>query len=480
MKTIFSLLFLLTSSSLLAQESIGFTDSTDFKYLIDYRLPDWGYSSFSINTLSGNIDGSNWDNDYQLRNETTLLDQRSSSRENFSSSFGLVPRYEFFQQSEERTLNLQTQFIIGGSFDKNEQEETDLSGTSTQESSASQRRFDHEFSGNGLWYLNGDFFVQSGLAYSASYRNNYNKSDVDQGQTQNYKSFSRNLRLIPSVGIGFGRLRNVTPVLRALRMNERYKALGNSSLNNDEIIYAAKQFTQYSSYNRIYDRPLKYFWEDMNTGVNQKLDGIGIFDTFYLNDVFDENLGSRFEGYSVSVDITYILQSRLDRNENRISDSFDRDLDIRRQAVVELSGLWYKNLNLDHQLSFTSNWDLALPINKENPDKWELYNFNDFSWLWVMADRFLLENSLIVRYLNSDRKDVEDFDSPVLITDLRSNLTYFIENQLAISGAVFFGRDYRLTKIQDMVFPQSQRSEVTNWNWGITVSLRYYFNRNLF
>ncbi|MTI86741.1 MAG: hypothetical protein FH748_02095 [Balneolaceae bacterium] len=56
------LIFLLSVSSY-AQDSTGYSNPDDFDLLLNYRLPDWGYSNFVLSTGSFDIQGHNYDKD---------------------------------------------------------------------------------------------------------------------------------------------------------------------------------------------------------------------------------------------------------------------------------------------------------------------------------------------------------------------------------------------------------------------------------
>lgn len=97
-----------SSLGLKGQESIGFSDSSNFQQLIDYRLPSWGYSQFSINSGGLNVSGqktnrSNTQGRYDINRETQ--DQTSSS---LSERFSISPSYFRYEESEQRILQLST------------------------------------------------------------------------------------------------------------------------------------------------------------------------------------------------------------------------------------------------------------------------------------------------------------------------------------------------------------------------------------
>ncbi len=483
--SLFSLLLALSTLQLQAQESVGFSDSTDFKYLIDYRLPDWGYSNFSISSGTFGLSGANQDLRSQ-REEPGDPSYRLSNRDASTGSFnlGVTPRFELYQESEDRIIDFDSFVSLGTSGLKRTIEDEDTFNNqinnSKQEDIANQTGISKQISFRIKEYsdFSTDLFFTAGLNSNINYsRSSTERNDVP-GTNSESISKTRDLRLTPSFGVGFGRLRNVTPMLRALRVNERYKSLGNSSFSNQEIINTAETFTKVQGYQRTKDRFLKSFWGDINSGVNDRLDQLEAFDLFYLNDVFSENLGQRFEGYSFSISGEYSYANNLRRIENKNGQTTNetRDFFIQRFASVNVDGDWYKNLNLYHQINISFVSRTIFPLERDIREEWANFTNLSLSWQWNFADRFQFNSSLDNSLFTEEIKDSRDDDFVRFISQLSGQLSYFIENRMSLSAGLSLEHRRLDRTISDVNVDQDQNE----FFWSVNASVRYFFNRNLY
>ncbi|XWN36333.1 MAG: hypothetical protein ROO71_10260 [Balneola sp.] len=454
-----------------AQESIGYSESTDFQYLIDYRLPDWGYSNFYISSANFNSSGSYRFIDQDSNNffpGTAETDQT-----NYSTGLSISPRYELYKESELRTFSLNMFSSLSTNFSSFDEEETFGGSENEENSNTNSQAFQYSLSFFNDYYFSENAFLITNLFSNVRFSRFKGESERN-GQPVNEQTIKqRDVNFQPSVGIGFGRIRNVTPILRSIRLNERYKELGNTSLSRSEILNTAETFTKVQGYQRTRDRFLKDFWGDVNTDVNGKLDQLNAFDLFYLNDVFSENLGSRFEGYRASLSAEYFYFNQL-RNDERINDVTNRDLSISRQVHLNFEFDWFKNLNLYHQLNINVGNNLILPLEQENGEDWINQADINAEWLWVFADRFQLTTSILNRIIDLKSKDsrFQDFDQ--YLSRLGTNLFYFIENRMVLNAGVSlhyqqFSREFETSNFDDKRF-----------QWSINAGIKYYFNRNLY
>ncbi|MEP1304307.1 MAG: hypothetical protein ABJK11_09635 [Balneola sp.] len=475
MKTFLTILVcasFLCTSKLYSQSSIGFSDSTDFKYLINYTLPDWGYSNFSI--ASGNID---------LSGGFRFIDQEigspfftSSESDLFSSTadIGISPQYELYRENEKRTISLitSTGFFFG--LNKNTSDET-FTGTERKTEQLGNNQsfiYDIDFEGNS--YINDNLFVLSDLDANLEYLWRNSESKVNN-ETTNQGSFT--VRLIdfrPTIGLGFGRIRNVTPTIRAIRLNERYKTLTSSSFSDDEIEATANTFTKVQGYQRTKDRFLKDFWSDINDNVNGSLDQLNTYDLFYLNDIFSENLGSRFEGYESSLSVDYIYFSRLTKDEDKFNNSESRNFTIFRQTHLNLNLDWFKNLDLSHQLGLNFENKLILPLERTDPEEWINQLSVNGQWLWNFADRFQVVTDFENTFSAIKTKRDTDEKFRTITSIARTNLFYFIENRIALNAGVLLGYGDRYRKFDVISVTDKQ------FIWRLNGGINYYFNRNLY
>jgi hypothetical protein len=328
-------------------------------------------------------------------------------------------------------------------------------------------------------YLSGDVFLSGVMGGQVDYGfDTYQTKQTDENLNRR-RIKSRRLQLVPGLGIGFGRIRNVNPVLRALRLNERYKTLTDNSLSGTEIIRSAEQFSQYTGYQRSYDRPLKYFWDDMNKQTSNRFATLPTFDQFYLNDVFNENLGSRYEGFELSLFVAYSYENSLTRDSRDYTQNIDRYFSILRFAYIDINAKYYKNLTLNHQLyaNFYTAYDL--PLERIVGIDWRIRSNLDFEWLWILADRWQITNSWNSLYTRSQPKErlVSGFKAYELRSELRSDLNYYIENRMVITGSFSLNNGYSYSNNGSAINRINKESRLS---WAFTAGIQYFFNRNLF
>jgi hypothetical protein len=130
------------------------------------------------------------------------------------------------------------------------------------------------------------------------HENQYWKWERDQNNNNiNDKGIYLETKPELEIGIGFGRIRNVTPIIRALRFKDRYESLNpDKTINNEEVQKVAQFISQRNQYNAFYSRPEKYFWRDFSNIIPDKLNTITIDDAFYLAESLSDNMPIRNEG----------------------------------------------------------------------------------------------------------------------------------------------------------------------------------------
>ncbi|PSQ95578.1 MAG: hypothetical protein BRD55_10095 [Bacteroidetes bacterium SW_9_63_38] len=154
----------------------------------------------------------------------------------------------------------------------------------TREADA-QYRLRLDVSGSYRRYVRGELFVFGEGRGKAQYR----------GGEAREKAVRVNLDRV-RVGGGIGRVRVVTPVVRALRIRGRLRAVGaDASMTDADVQAAARQLARRPGYEAVYDRPDKCFWRDLFSKI-RAADGPAPFEAFYVADVLREPVGVRREG----------------------------------------------------------------------------------------------------------------------------------------------------------------------------------------
>jgi len=264
-----------------AQSTVGFSDPDELTALLEYRLPDWGWQTWDLaGQFSGAGSSHRYDGDADLESETARNDNDAR----------LNTRFDLWRESERRDLRLGLE--LGGSWSRS------YAGVDDEVS--------RDRSLSGYYSVSGEIDLRpSGGAWSVAasalamgdYRENRWEHRSEDSQDENVEIASGHGHLA-SLGIGLGRIRDVTPLVRAERLNERLVALGRPRLAPAAIQHVAEVLAREYGYRRVFDRPERRFWSD----VLEPLIGgepLSVAEVFYLTDVMQENLGTRWQGARV-------------------------------------------------------------------------------------------------------------------------------------------------------------------------------------
>lgn len=440
---LFFLFLSLSLSTVYGQESIGFSDSENIEPLIEYRLPAWGYSNlFWDFSFRSNLEGVNRDDDSRKFNDISGI---------------LSPTYNRFYESEER---VSTRFLTP-SINYNR-----FNNPGFAENENLNRQFELGLRGalNDRFYLDQRdiFLIRS---FQGNFRQLHSKefrnSDID-GTTTDMSRLQRNFSTTIGGGVGIGRLRNINPMIRALRLNERLNSLGSEQeMTLNDLRNASEQFTKVNGYNQVYDRPDKYFWGDMDSEISPNLMALNPFDLFYLTDVSSESIGQRLEGWEVvaQLDLNHSV-NYLKTNDN-IPDTESSQLNRTTMLSPNVMGVWYRNLDLKNQVGLTAqisyNTDIASGSN------FSYYTLQTRAeWLHTITDRFLAQPYIsYIRFMN----DIKNQNLSV-----GSSFNYYVENNLSIFTTI------RYTYIKNEINNFSESRNRFQLNAGV----RYYMRRGLF
>lgn len=470
------LLFIFSVNYSIAQQSIGFSNPENIQPILDYRLPDWGYSNFLL--------------DFNFNGDGFFTESQSVPSSRRSTNFNLNPGYTFIRESEERIFELRANGVFGYNGDY-QKIETTLTGQKFENDTDNIRTI---FSINPLLkeYVNRSVFVYGRTPFTLDYRRLENLDKTDGSITDNRVSIDRRITATPRIGIGFGRVRNVTPIIRAIRLSERLKTVNSGiNFNEGDIQSSADQFTRLEGYQRNYDRPSKYFWSDLNDVVSTDLEKLDAFDMLYLTDVLNEALGSRREGWEVITGIAFEYDNTLLRDEeevNQPSPSIVRSTTINKLFGGFVSARWYKNTSLKTQWGLFGDLELQYSMDDEinllGDLKRNLVVSGGVNLLYNISDRFLFESALSNRYFRTKFEDgvsgpvppgtSPEFNQWVNDLELSSSLNYFVENKMVINISVSPSLRHRGNSVSD------NRLESRTFYWQVGAGLCYYFQRNLF
>jgi len=403
--------------------SIGFSDNKKLNDLLQYRLPDWGYSSWM---LAMNTNGA-----YQNQNNQNDGFHTELDRTSFGQGLSLAPQYSLYRESEDRVLSAGLRLSTSLDYSKDKEK---ANSVQTHNEKRVNQNYGISAQIEYARYLNGKHYLNIRLNNSSNY---YDRELQESGKTIE-KDFGYGVSNLFQIGYGIGKLRNVTPILRAMRFAERFRELGyDYSFSSEAIQHVAEQFAKYSGYQNVYFRSNKYFWDDLFQGI-PSAPALKPFEYFFLADVLEEPLINRYEGWKIETGPYYQQTKQSDQYNNRY-------------AGIFLVGKWSKNLDLDHQLLFNLeyNYEFFSKTQYDDEQDTKYSMLADFygEYLWVVSDRITWSNQLSMEFEKTKYNTQEDGDFTVTYLSITpsSTLDYFIEDRMVISATVglrHYQRDY--------------------------------------
>lgn len=412
------------------QTSVGYTTAEDISNLLEYRLPDWSYRTWDAYL---NLNGSG-------------MERRRSGNQDMNNQFSTDMRTNYQQtwESEQRKLNLYGS--LSGSYAHYH------SGDETSESNRNRLLGEYTFSGNWEQHLSeGPFSLllsgRTSQRYTEDIRN-YRIGDI-WDETRNFERRSTHSAY---TGFGYGRQRNVVPLLRAQRLSERLVALGRAPLTTIQIQDLAQVFAKEFGYRQVFDRADRHFWEDILTPLLDKNNPLNPYEIFYLADTLNENLGDRIEGFQISAGFAF--------RENNAPDPW-RDRITNRQRTPEVNLSWFHNLSLTQQIMIDGAYAYGWVNYESNADEIGILDFT-LGHLWNVSDRINLEtrlNSHTLSHIKSEFRQQQ--------IRLGTDLNFFVEDQLSLNLGVT--GNYKWEKIQT--------EEDIHWTWTYRLGIRYHLDR---
>ncbi len=239
---------------------------------------------------------------YATTQKNSNLATAGPNSNSFSNNINgvLSPRYYFLNESDENYLRLMCNVDGTYSYNDNRSEGPGINGTRFRKMSSQDLTllatevFRNYPSGGDLFYsLNSN--VQADLS------NQYYEYPISDSTHYAYYNGTKTQFYSFSVGLGWGKMRNVTAVVSAIRFQERMKQLNllNSNFSEKTIEDLAQQFYRQGYYSMVHVRPEKYFWQGVEKTLaadGVSLAGLNQYADSYLREVPNELRFSRNEG----------------------------------------------------------------------------------------------------------------------------------------------------------------------------------------
>lgn len=433
-KILITALIMLIASFVYCWQSVGFKIK-DHDLIKDYQLPAWGYSIFDID-FSGNSYYDRHDTDYKFVYE--------------SYGMKLSPGYLRNFESEKINYSLHSDFTSQLRYTGNENEE--------QETYDILRDYLYvtRLKGDCDYYIIDDLFLNISVDSRFIYR--------ERNCSQDYQDFiDRRIFTDSFLGIGIGRMRDVSPVFRALRLKERVEALNRGmTLTEKQIAALADKFAIYIQYVNVYDRYEKYFWKEISPILGSEFDVLNLSENLYLTEVMKEYI-RRYQGHEISLGIDFWQNYEIERYGDKTK-KFHLGPSIRYQC--------YNNINLKYQIGINSKISYLKYLGDYSEDSRFRINFTN-SHHFDITDRLRWNSGISLNY---NYIWYDNFEGYTIGTTLTSYLNYFIENNFALycqlkSQLIHISPDIYENDAYDSGISHLQRDESVSFFFGC----KYYF-----
>lgn len=314
-----AILTVLPALTALAQTSTGYPEPDDIDALLAYRLPAWSWRTWN-GTLDFDGGGAT-----------------SDGRDSAAYGLDLASDLRWQHESERWDWGVSWSSLIDGRLTGDHHDD--------QESDAEDLRTENRLGLSTRRYL-GDspFFAGGGGHVAWKYEERRRESDdVSSG------TYQRRLDSMAIFGLGVGRVRNVTPLIRAERISARLVALGREPLTDRQVLAVAEAIARSGGYVEVYDRPDRHFWSDVLAPVLDPERPLTPYEVHYLEDVAREELDGRYQGAALTVSAAWqewyeSTDSYHDRPDHGV---FQSDRTTPHRWALRCSADWYINPSLD-------------------------------------------------------------------------------------------------------------------------------------
>lgn len=451
----------------------GLPDTTP-EFLREYRLPAWGYTRWSLD-LDGHVqrqERTDAQKAYQAQRVASILNQVSG-----------VPSYH--QYSESETAVREFTFKIPMAYEwavATEEEAPYHEWTRTIHTERTESELTLHLEYLEQYYFLPEHFVEFQMQQEFRY-NDFGLTKVEKIHPSPRQSRSSTRRIDRvyrgtfQLGVGTGHLRDVSPMIRALRWHRRYRQVTGRLFDATDIHALARHFTRRPGYVGLYDRPEKYFYAELPDAIAATLQDLEFAEALYVTDAFREAIGRRREGSQLQGALRFDYGNSWNSREVR-----DYEL-----ALLGPSIAWRWSRNYHPRVQIGSRMQTALykVMNRNTGMRYVGEGRVECQLLWSVLDRIIVVGEIGWETTFGHR------EHPDAIRDVWQrgdrytiSLTaeYFLENRVAFitNGHGAFLERWSTGEPGDLRYhvPYITPDFGDMTNWVMTFGLRYYFGRS--
>ncbi|MGH2569559.1 MAG: hypothetical protein ACRDGA_14570 [Bacteroidota bacterium] len=264
-------------------------------------------------------------------------------------------------------------------------------------------------------------------------------------------------------GIGWGKMRNVTSVVSALRFQERLKQLSlvSSDLTGETIEALAEQFYRQGYYGQVRVRPDKFFWQDVEKTLAAEgitLNGISQYGNSYLRETPGELRFSRNEGTIIGAR----TQFEYDNDYNSTS---SQKINEQFFTLANLYAGYSHQLNLNSQVAFNFSISGGPNLTKNSEIRQQYGGSARLAYSYELTDRLVViaDNEFNLIFFNAQNQGRS------LTNSLTARVIYFLEDQLSLNGSY----EWRFSGFKG-TFTPGHGEQITN---NVQIGFAYYISR---
>ncbi|MGE5402661.1 MAG: hypothetical protein ACM3S2_19870 [Ignavibacteriales bacterium] len=452
------LLLVLFSANLFAQH-YGM-DNASNSLFTKFRVPETDLRSIRLNA------GLNF-----TSNKTTYsYPSESGNKLNTLFQYSLSPQFYLLKESDDRTFSLN--LAADGSYQRQYSRDQNSYKYVSPVGSPNFTEYERKTIASEVTlradaaYRN--YFLHDNIYYISRFNSQVTLGDnyVSQSPNQDKQyTGTKSQEYLFSLGIGWGKYRNVTPVVSAIRFQERLKQLNllNNNLSDKTIEDLAEHFSKQNYYSQVHDRPDKYFWQEIEKIlVNDNVLPISSLNQYansYLREIPFELRFLRNEGLITEIDLQL---DYVNQYYSHVNYFYPEAFYVLANAYLEYS----HQMDLNSQISFGLSLSGGPNITEKPLVKQKYLLTSKLGYDFELTDRIVtsLNDSFSLLFQNSA------LQGKILSNNLTIKVNYFLEDKLAL------GASYNWEYTENRDINTFQYSSTGSYNY-VSFGLTYFLDR---
>jgi len=474
MKNLLVILFFI--SNFLGAQNI-LSDNTAPSIFTTYKVPETSLNGIKFQ-FGATYDGSASAGSIVYDSSPTVEYQNSKSR-NLSLNFN--PSGFYLNETDDQNLNIN--WSISNEYTDYKSKSNQQQINNNSESKISIKQFSPIFALSFQTYYDKNllFFISFTHSSGFNYQENYDEvsnSSSFQNNKSSRSEINRTHSFNNSLGFGFGKIRNITSVISAIRFQERLKKTNSidQDFSEETILSLSEQISRNKYYGSVYARGGKFFWNDVDPILEHELknyNSMNSFSKLYAFEALSEIKFIRKEGYYINFGINSSYYNTIN-SFDEFPGIYSESLNESNSVGLFLSGEYSHQLSLNAQLRSDFNASGSPQLSKLN-SLLQIYRVNfNCGFDYEVTDNFV--NSINAGYQFTKLNDEYINSSYSNVVELTNKAQFFIEDNLSLNTIILLNWKKYEGDLPDFLLPAKENIS-TYSNQSFSIGLTYYFDR---